>query len=100
MEALSHVLLQVNALHPDTAVLAVDVAAVPHKIQRTVFFPAGLLLLGQMLEGQVHVAVGTEGNVVLGDLVALGQVGIEIVLAVEFGEPGDSAVQGKSGHSP
>ena len=100
MEALAHVLLQMDALHPHPTVLSVDVAVVPHKVQRTVFFPAGLLLLGQMLEGQVYVAVGTEGNVVLGNLVALSQVGIEIVLAVKFGKASDVAVQGKPCHSP
>ena len=38
-----------------------------------------------------------EGHVVLGDLVALHEVGVGVVLAVEFGEAGDGHVEGEGG---
>ena len=41
----------------------------------------------------VQMAADADGQVVLRDLVALGQVGIEVVLAVEDGVVGDAAVQ-------
>jgi hypothetical protein len=44
----------------------------------------------------VYVAVRTERYVVLRDLIALGQVGVEVLLAVELRREGNAAVQGKS----
>src|SRR5207249_7493605 len=42
---------------------------------------------------ELEAAVDAHGQVVLADLVALGQVGVHVVLAVELGVPGDLAVQ-------
>ena len=47
-----------------------------------------------VLDGQIAVAADGQGE--LGHLIALGQVGIEIVFAVEFAVAGDVAVQGQS----
>ena len=65
---------------------------------------AGVLLQmgadqGDALAGpwQLQPASGGEGEVVLADLVVLGQVGIEVVLAVPLGERGDVAAQGQGG---
>ena len=46
---------------------------------------------------EFEVTVATEGQVILRDLVALGQVGIEVILAVELGEFRNLAVQGERG---
>jgi len=45
----------------------------------------------------LEAAVEAEGHVVLGDLVALGEVRVGVVLAVELGVLGDGAAQGEAG---
>ena len=49
------------------------------------------------LKFKLHPAVGGGGFIVLGELVVFGGVGIEIVLAVEFGEAGDFAIEQVTG---
>src|SRR4030042_3623051 len=39
-----------------------------------------------------------DGSIILGNLIALHEVGVEVVLAVELGIFGDSAVQSQSSH--
>lgn len=50
-----------------------------------------------VLEGEVEAegAGGGDGEVELGDLVALGEVRVEVLLAVELGAEGDGAVEGE-----
>ncbi len=43
-------------------------------------------------------AVMTDGGIILGNLIALHQIGIGVVLAVKLGVIGDSAVESQSGH--
>src|SRR5262249_8799228 len=50
-------------------------------------------LVGAVLPWQEHAPVQTKRLVVLGDLVALRIVGVEVVLAVEYGVLGDRAVE-------
>src|SRR5579883_1690192 len=52
---------------------------------------------GFALDLDIEIALHTDGIVVLADLVALGQIGIEVVFAVELGVRVDLAVQGESG---
>ena len=98
VERLADVLFQVDAFHADAAVLAVFKDAVLSDEVGGAELRAALpLVLRVLRHGQVDVAVRAEGNVILGYLVALGQVGVEVVLAVELGEAGDVAVQGQPG---
>src|SRR3989304_7429909 len=46
----------------------------------------------------VSPTAAAEGHVVLGDLVALGEVRVVVVLAVELGLFGDATVEGEAGH--
>ena len=46
-------------------------------------------------QGNLEPAVAAEGEIVLADLIVLGQIGIVIVLAVPLGERGNLAIQGE-----
>ena len=83
MEGFAYVFLKVNALDADAAVFFVGAhARLALKVVGAEFRSAGLLVLGIMEERKVDVAVSAKGQVVLGYLVALGKVGIKIVLSV------------------
>ena len=67
-----------------------------------VFFemdPADSDGFGTSVAFDIQVAVNGDGQIVLGNLVALHQVGVRVVLPVELGEPGNAAVEGKAGHN-
>ena len=68
---LGHILFQVDALDADACCVAVEL--------------------------DIEVAVEGDGVLVLGDLVALHEVGVGVVLAVEAGGVGDGAVEGQAG---
>ncbi len=80
----------------DRRIRAVDAPGLPHVHQ------LGRVLL-EVDAVQAHVAQMTaaaQRDVVLGDLVALGEVGIEVVLAVEDRPRGDLAVERQTHHQP
>ena len=54
---------------------------------------------GALLAVGLHVEMPAngDGHVVLGDLVALHQVGVGVILPVELGAGGDGAVEGEAG---
>ena len=54
----------------------------------------GLLPAGLGVDGEL--AVADDGEIELGDLVGLGEVGVEVVLPVEPAGPGDLPVQGQA----
>ena len=72
MGELGYVLFHVDALDADAAPLSID--------------------------RDLQVAVGAEREVVLRNLVPLHQIGVGVVLAVEFAVLGDAAVQSESNH--
>ena len=72
MEELGRVLFQMHSLDADAPGLPADLDLQP--------------------------AVVAQRQVVLGDLVAFGEVGVGIVLAIPLGEFGDLAVEGQGGH--
>ncbi len=47
-------------------------------------------------KARVYISFDAKGFVILGDLIAFGEVGVEIVFTVEFGHLGDFAVQGQA----
>lgn len=99
VEGFSYVFLKVNALDADAAVFFVGAyAGLALKVVGAEFRSAGLLVLGIMEEGKVDVAVRAKGQVVLRDLVALGKVGIKIMLSVKLCEARDVAVEREAGH--
>lgn len=99
VEGLAYVFLKVNALDANAAVFFVGAhARLALKVVGAEFFSAGLLVLGIMEEGKVNVAVRAKGQVVLRDLVALGKVGIKIVLSVKLCEARDVAIEREASH--
>ena len=99
VEGLSYVFLKVNALDADAAVFFVGAhARLALKVVGAEFASPRLLVLGIMEERKVNVAVSAERQVVLGYLVALGKVGIKIVLSVKLGEARDVAVEREARH--
>ena len=88
-----------NALDADAAVFFVGAdAGLALKVVGAEFRSPRLLVLGIMEERKVNVAVCAKRQVVLGYLVALGKVGIKIVLSVKLCEARDVAVEREARH--
>ena len=49
------------------------------------------------INGDFHIAVFSNRQIVLGNLIGLGKIRVEIILAVEFAEFGNGAVGGQTG---
>ena len=99
MEGFSYVFLKVNALDANAAVFFVGAYAwLALKVVGAEFRSAGLLVLGIMEEGKVNIAVRAKRQVVLRDLVALGKVGIKIMLSVKLCEARDVAIEREASH--
>ena len=93
VQRFTDIFFEVNALDPYAAVSIVDDTVFAFEIHRTAFRSAGALVFRIMDKGQIDVPVGAQRNIVLRNLVALCQIGIKIMLAVEFRKARDAAVE-------
>ena len=92
MERFTNVFLKVDSFYTYTAIFSVDNTVIALKVFIAAFCSAGLLVFRIVYQRKVNKSVCTKGNIILGNLVALGKVRIKIMLAVKFCKTGNITV--------